>query len=629
MLQVSVQADFLLLGFLKTEQNQTRDQIKIASALWEQIRTERIQAFVTPRCFDRVCSALSGYPNAKEVIASLRSVLEVLPHDPIIDEIAAASEAPYDYAVEVAYAREYGLDGIIADSRQGFCESSQEMTVFLPGALLLEVQQFDAFNPSAWKQICDRYREEFLNAAGYSEEVDQNELEDTSQNRSDNAGEPSYTIGNYQPIYCSEESEITLEEKVLSAAAYTTIRAAARQSAVRVEVGLANQSLTFEQAFSTNAALVWVRYTSAADKPTHTTRISDASWLTSLLPFKQDDLNEPPLSATAQIDRSNRGLVVTVLSANAQEFTRQSFFEFNQILGDRSSLLTNAPTQPILIPSGELIESAKAVAWASHNLKSESSPDPKKTIAQWQTAPLKDPPLQTDQQSPDLEISVDYQFSPSTPLPDPTPVMAPASPPTVSTPLHGEGPFSPTMSPTVSPTQPPNVPAPVTLLVDTPTREGDLKQGDGSLDVLAVPLSPENSNGDKKVFLEIDIHLSKDDSASVTVVFQKSEKFGLIGGATYDDATTEKTASDSDSSSQSIELSLQPSLLKQAIVLGGSQTLSQEFELRRSQLTQPLDYNGSATWTVEANTTPLGEIKLEFAFSRLTGPHTTLHMGCP
>ncbi|KAM3101805.1 hypothetical protein ACKFKF_05945 [Phormidesmis sp. 146-12] len=628
MLQVSVQADFLLLGFLKTEQNHTRDQIKIASALWEQIRSARIQAFVTPRCFDRVCSALSGHPNAKEVIASIRSVLEVLPHDPIIDEIAAASESPYDYAVEVAYAREYGLDGIIADSRQGFCESD-ELMVFLPGALLLEVQQFDAFNPTAWKQISDRYREEFLNAANHAEESDQNKLKEVPQNRSDNAGETAYTKGTYQPVYSRDETETTLEEKVLSAAAYTTFRSAnSHQAAVRVEVGLANQSLTFEQAFSTNAALVWIRYTSAADKPIHAAQNSESSWLTSLLPFKQDllDLTEPPLPANARFDRNqlDQGMIVTVLSANAQEFTRQNFFEFSQILVDRSPRPepTSVEPQPILVPSSELVNSVRAVVQANRAPQSEPLPDSKKPIAEWQIAPVEEPTLHPTH-SQNLELSIEYLPLPSAPtiptstptstlLLTPPPSQVSVTPSTVfGTPMQREGEIS----------------------VPTPALE-NAPQGDEKLDASTVQLALKDSETGQEVSLQIEIHLSKDDSASVTVVFQKSEKFGLIGGVSYDDATTEKTASESKPDSRSIKLSLQPNLLNQATLLEVSrQTLSQEFEVRRSQLpqspdyTQTPNYNSSTAWTVGEAHTSLGEIKLEVTFSRLAGQPLTIHTG--
>jgi hypothetical protein len=628
MLQVSVQADFLLLGFLKTEQNHTRDQIKIASALWEQIRSARIQAFVTPRCFDQVCSALSGYPNAKEVIASIRSVLEVLPHDPILDEIAAASESPYDYAVEVAYAREYGLDGMIADSRQGFSESGQEMTIFLPGALLLEVQQLDAFNSSDWTQISNRYREESLNADSHSEDSDQNKLEDIPPNRSSNAGEPSYTKGNHQPIYRSDKAETPSEENVLSTAAYSTIRSAIGQSqaAVRVETGLTNQALTFEQAFSANTALVWIRYTSAADfKPTDAARNPESSWLTSLLPFKQDllDLNKRPPSANAQIDsRPNQGLLVTVLSANSQEFTRQNFFEFNQILSDRSPRIdpTNPQTQPLLIPSNELVDSVRAVVRASRNPKPEAAPNPGRTIADWQIFSTEDPTLHLIKHLPNLEISVGEQTSQVPMFPTPAANMDPANASAVGTPT----PISPLVHPASSPAHVTPPMQPPVLLV----REGNPPQGDGSLDASAVLLSPENSDVEKKVALQIDPDLRKSDLVTVTVaLFQKSEKFGLIGGANYDDSTAKKSTSESESNSPTIAISLQLNLQQTTILGVNSQTLSQEFELKRSQPTQALHYNGSTAWTMgEAYTNPLGEIKLEFAFSRLAGQSTTLHM---
>jgi hypothetical protein len=159
MLQVSVQADFLLLGFVQAERRETRDQIQIARALWEQIRTEQIQGFITPRSFDRVCSALSPYPNAQEVITSIRSVLEVLPHNPTTDELAATSSAPYDCAVELAYAKEYELDGIVANSLNGFSElPTHDIPVFLPGALLLEVQEMNALGRTTLSQIMTFYK---------------------------------------------------------------------------------------------------------------------------------------------------------------------------------------------------------------------------------------------------------------------------------------------------------------------------------------------------------------------------------------------------------------------------------------------------------------------------------------
>lgn len=623
MLQVSVQADFLLLGFVKTERWDTREQIQVARSLWDQIRMGRLCGFMTPRSFDQVCRELSAYPNAQEVITAIRAVLEVLPHNPSIDEAAAISGSDYDCAVELAYAKEYELDGIITTRLSEFSEFPEhEIAIFLPGALLLELQEMNAFDQAQLGQLRMLYA---ADEARSSEQV--NSSDDTATNSTLSDEEIVLEIIRRQTIYSGvptarsyhAATEEQPETDFNLNLAVSTRQGMEAKSGNLFASSMISQARSFSQDFeATDFSAFWLPSVFAIAAIDHST------WKLSSQSYREQNMIVLPASTSPMGTQES---FIKPISTTAQEFLGQHshLALLSQLMAnnfDPSVYLFNSQDNHFVIH----IDSAELIAAKRDNTETNRSIQIKayKTVSELEgqgnsvdktdnNGALKEniqinlapSELNAISRSPaassTLPLPAKEIVSPILPVlepPSPTPIAVPgllaANPAQVTPPNPVPGPVDPSMAPAI---------VPVT-----------------SVDILVTPApNPNSAETSELIYVPIEVQLVLDSDPDLTqsfvtsrsdfqvliiqlnpaepkANFQQAGEFGSIRGIVYEQRVDEKQVDEQRVyQQQSAELVnvvvafTEGSQLDQQIVIRGIEV---EQEISPSKVTE-LDYDRS------------------------------------